>query len=502
MTWKSSIVPWQQCDRERRVLLEKAWEIGELSYKFTPSQLDLHQRIRKWEKKQGHGRTFAIDISRRWGKSQLGTVLEIEDAVRHTGWRIIYCAPQYKMVTKIVRPLMEWALQDCPPGLRPEWVKSEGTYYYRNGSKIELVGLDENPDGARGTGIDKVFLDEAAFCDNLEYLLTSILYPQMLGRSHARIIAASTPPVSPSHFWSSALVPEAIMQEAHDKRTLLDADQYSDEEKEEFIRAAGGRRSTACRREYFAEHVTDDTMAIIPEFREVEADVVKAMEPPVWRDCYVSMDPGWKDLTAVLFGYWNFEERCLFIEDELAAPRLNSDAVAAAIKDKELVLWHRSKRKGYNDDLKPQPFLRVSDNDPRLLYDLSTEHGLAFAATAKDNLDQQINALRVAVQNKRVRIHPRCRKLIAHLKNGVWKNEARKVFATEGGDLGHFDLIAALVYMWRNVQQHRNPAPKAERYVAGDIRIKEGKAGGSKWQGKPGESKFYRRGNRFYVRTK
>lgn len=491
--WVSPVRAWSDCSDERRVLLEHAWSIGELAYKLTPTQRETHAKIRRWQRKQTD-RVFALDSSRRWGKSALCLVLAVEDAMRNPGWRIVYCAPEYKMVTKLLLPLMAQLLIDCPPEMAPEWLKTEGLFRFPNGTRLELIGLDINPDGARGTGVDRVFLDEAAYFNNLEYLLQSVLYPQMLGRPHARIICASTPPISPSHYWSSELVVECISYGAHDRRTLEDADQYTVEEIEFFIQKAGGRKSTTCRREYFAEHVTDETMAIVPEFREVEADIVVAKTPPYWRDCYTSMDPGWKDLSAVLFGYWNFTEHCLYIEDEIAASRMTSAAVAEAIKRKELVLWDGVPRKaGDGFGVTTQPYLRVSDNDPRLLYDLAHEHKLAFVATQKDNLDQQINALRVAIADKRILIHPRCKMLVMHLKNGVWKNEARKVFAREGDDLGHYDLIAALMYMWRNVRRSKNPQPKAEEYIAGDLKKKRDLAGaeGSKW---------LRRAGRIFVR--
>jgi hypothetical protein len=299
------------------------------------------------------------------------------------------------------------------------------------------------------------------------------MFPQMLGRPWARIIAGSTPPVSPSHYWSAEFIPTAILEGAHSKRTLLEADQYTAEEKAEFIAEAGGKNSTTCRREYFAEHVVDETMAIIPEFRDCEETCVVAMKPPPWRDCYVSMDPGWADLTASLFGYWDFEKQLLVIEDELAAPRQNSRAIADAISAKEIALWKGVKLKKDKGQMGVQPFRRVCDLDNRLVADLWVEHKLLFVMTAKDNLDQQINAVRVMFSKGQIRINPRCKKLIQHLKNGVWKNETRKVFAREGGDLGHFDLIAALIYLVRNVQKWRNPAPKLETYVAGDLKAPE-----------------------------
>lgn len=496
--WVSPVIPWHTCDVARKAVLHRVWSRGDIVHHLSPSQQDSYAKYRTWELATRRiGRVYALDIARRWGKSLLCCVLAVQAALQHSGWRIVYCAPQFKMVNKILLPLMAQLLQDCPPGLRPIWNRTEGTHRFHTGSWIELIGLDVNPDGARGTGVDLVLLDEAGFFDNLEYLVQSVISPQMMGKKHARIVAASTPPVSPSHYWSQAVIPDAVKVGAHDLKTIEQADQYDWDEIEEFIRLAGGRKHVTCKREYFCEHVADENMAIIPEFREAADIIVRAPEKvPTWRDCYVSMDPGWHDMTAVLFGYWDFERQVLVVEDELAAPRMNSSEVAAGISLKETTLWEHCKRRSTDAKLKPQPFMRVSDNEPRLLYDLATQHHIVFQATQKDQFNQQVNGLRIAVQEHKIQIHPRCKVLVSHLKNGVWRNEARKQFAWEGGSLGHFDAIAALIYMWRNVQQKRNPAPKAERYVVSTKH--EGSSGHTesikRW------SRWSRRGQRYFVR--
>ena len=267
----------------------------------------------------------------------------------------------------------------------------------------------------------------------------------------------------------------------------------SREEKDEFIALAGGRKSVSCRREYFAEHVADSTLAIIPEFTDKEQQIVKKVDAPRWRDCYVSLDPGWKDLTGILFGYCWFEKKILVIEDEAAMPMANSKDIAAVVYAKEKQLWGGLRRysRSSSSGTREQPYMRWSDVKPETLSDLWMEHGLLFNQTKKDNLDDQVNAVRVAVQQERIIIHPRCQKLIAQLRNAVWKNEARKIFANEGRDFGHFDLVAALIYMYRNINWHRNPYPPGESYVAGvkipsTSRILTGERGGTKWKPKPG----------------
>lgn len=496
--WVSRVPHWTFASADQRALLEAAWRAGDLSFLLTPSQHDSYKKIRRWEKR-GQGRVYALDIARRWGKSVLCAVLALEDAFRYPGFRIVYVAPTYEMVKKILLPLIAKMTESCPPSLQPEWIKSEAVFTFPNGSRLELVGLDLRPDGARGTGVDKVILDEAGFFDNLEYLLVSVIFPQMLGREHARIIAASTPPLTPQHYWSSTVVPECMARDAHDRKTLDEADQYTPEEIEYFYSLMpGGRNGTAARREYGAEHVADSSLLIVPEFAEGEQLCVREVEPPVWRDCYTSLDPGFHDLSAALFGYWHFLEETLVIEDEFTAPRLNSREIANRIRRKEGELWGKVRRRGIGFETKPQPYLRICDRDMRLITDLQKDYGLAFIATQRDHQLQQVDQIRVAVQTGKIAIHPRCKKLISHLKNGVWKKIPTKQTGNEFGresEFGHFDLIAALVYMWRNVHKRRNPTPPLERFVCGDLPSNDnGKAPGPK-------SKWRREGQRWFLRS-
>lgn len=494
--YRADYTPWNHCDPQRQSAVRQAWLAGELSYKISPAQRQVYDAIRTWESSRSRqGRTYVLDIGRRFGKSSIMVLMAFEDALRHPGWRIPYYGPTHKDLMKFITEHLTKLIADCPPEMRPVWRQVDTTYYFTNGSQVEFIGIDRNPNGARGGAFDKCFMDEAAFYDNLETIIQSVLVPQMLGRPWARLIAGSTPPESPAHYWSQAVLPKAQREHASITRTFDDTDIYTPAEMDEFIAEMGGRKAVRCRRELYAEHVTDETLAIIPEFREVEKEVVLERSPPYWRDCYVSLDPGWADHTAVLFGYWDFERGILYVEDEISAPRLNSSAIAELIKTKETALWggkmcrDRSTRQNAYYEGRPQPYKRVSDRDPRLLHDLVMDHGLYFEQTQKDHLDQQINSLRNAVASKKIEIHPRCKVLVAQLKNGVWKNEARKVFA-HIGDMGHFDTIAALVYLWRNVHKRRNPAPIAEKHIAGDLKAKDG----------PQESKWSRRGGRIWLR--
>jgi len=101
---------------------------------------------------------------------------------------------------------------------------------------------------------------------------------------------------------------------------------------------------------------------------------------------------------------------------------------------------------------------RIADNNNViLLQDLSLMHGVHFAPTSKDALIAMVNEVRVFVGQGRLRVHPQCKEVIGCLSTAIW-NKQRTQF--DVSDLfGHFDALAAIVYMIRNLDQYTNPIP-------------------------------------------
>jgi len=468
--WSSPVVPWEYCDEERREALREAWSEGEISHQLTPSQYSTYEKLRTWEERPytERGRQFVLDCSRRWGKSMLLLLWLVENCLRSANRRYLYIGPERKQIEDLILPLMAAILSECPPELLPRYHGTRRVYEFPNGSRIELYGLDKNPNASRGGQIDGAVLDECGFFKRLKYLLKSVLRPQMLGRVWACLVLASTPPDTPAHPWSEEVVPEAIVRGAYDVKTIEDADQYPLEEIESFIADAGGRDDPDCQREYFAKHVADASRIVVPEYAAVAKEIVREVPRPAWFDAYTVMDPGWHDLLATLFGYWHFEDAVLVVEDELCEVKMASSRLATQLKAKENALWSGVQRLGSKGELKSQPYRRYTDREPRLVADLRTDHSLRFSVAKKDTPEQAVNQLRNAIEAKRILIHPRCVKLQAHLRAAIWKNELHKAFTWQGGLFGHFDLVAALIYMWRNVNRSRNPAPRTTLILTAD----------------------------------
>lgn len=418
------------------------WMVGKLRWKLKSHQRRMYEMYRAT-----NHRKVVFHCSRRIGKSYTLLTIANETAIRKPGAQIRYAAPTQKNVKEIILPVMRELLHDCPNEVRPEWKGQDGHFVYPNGSVLSIAGTDGgNADKLRGSACDLGIVDEAGFVDELKYLVRSILMPQFI-TTNGRMILSSSSPVSPAHDFVG------FMAEAEAADAMVRITIHEDSRPEviaripEWTKESGGAESTDWRREYLCELVTDETRAIVPEFDDAAAKalVTEAVRPPYF-DSYVAMDVGFNDLTAVLFGYWDFRRAVLVVEDELALSRMTTDDLAHGIRAKEASLsWPRG------------PLMRVSDTDLIVINDLNRLHNLGFIATQKDDKEAAINAVRMLVGEGKLAIHPRCKNLIAHLKYGIWNKHRTQFERAEG--FGHFDFVDALVYLVRNVRREKNPYP-------------------------------------------
>lgn len=431
------------------------WRMGLVSWKFHPAQLDIYEAINN-----STGSTFVINCSRQIGKSFMLCGFAIEYAHQHPGAKICYLAPTAKAVKKIILPRIKEILSDCPRDLLPEYKVNDQVYKFKNGSEIHIAGTDaERAENLRGQVFHLVICDEAGFMDKLDYVVSSILRPLTI-TVNGKIILSSTPPISPAHPFK-AFAEQAKVDKNYIKKTIHDNPLITDKVKEQYMKEAGGCESVAWRREFLAEFIIDENEAVIPEANEKKmAEMIKELIPyspgiqvtdnqmikPPFYDGYTVADLGYTDNTGILFGYWDFYKAILVIEDEALFNKPNTQIIANVVSQKETFLWNGKK-----------PYMRFCDGDPITISDLNSQHGLTFSATRNDELEASVNAVRLFVQDNKIVIHPRCVNLISQLQSATW-DSSRKKFSRSPGQ-GHFDLIAALIYMVRNIRRSRNPFP-------------------------------------------
>ncbi len=441
-----------------KAAVAQAWRQGELSYKFHKNQLKIYNAIQIDKSPR-----FFVLCSRRFGKSLLLTALSFEECIKHANHRVLYLAPTAKSASEIVDEIVGKLLIDCPEDLRPKPNTQTKEFRFNNGSILRVRGVNnESADNLRGGEAHLIILDEAAQMDNLQYVISSVCSP-MTATTKGRLFFATTPPITPDH--DSVKVYERLARKKTVMSfTLLDCPHIPDDEKIRMLEEAGEEeehayniiyhgahpKTTAARREYFCEFVTDASQAVIPEFtKEKQNTLVKEVKPPAFFKAYTGIDPGSRDNTGFIFGHVDFMEQRFVVEDCALLGNPSTQQIASTIKEAENRLWP------HISDVK-----RISDIDLRLIRDLaSPPYYLKLVKAQKSDMLASVNYLRNLVQTNRLIIHPRCTDLIRQMTNAVWNKNATDMARTQGYD-AHYDLISALRYVVRAINWNDNPFPE------------------------------------------
>jgi hypothetical protein len=451
----------------REQAIQALWEYGVLDYKLTEPQKIIKSGIL-----DDSSKISVVMCARRLGKSYLALTMAIEACLKNPDTIVKYVFPKQKAAKKNILPIMKTILEDCPKHLRPVFMAADLLYKFPNGSELQMAGSDNgNIENIRGGNSSLNIVDEAGFCDDLTYAVRSVLAPTTK-LTQGRTILVSTP----SRYEDHEFVQDWALKYQAEGRirvfTIFDNPQFT----EAIIKDAlddypDGEKDPGFRREYMCEIVRSADNSILPSFSsDVEKVVVRSdYVRPTFYDAYVSMDIGGSDLTAVVFGYYDYLNATLVVEDELIfGKEVNTKSVADAVREKEADLW----RNPIDESIVP-PYLRIADNNNLImLTDLQRDHGITFIPTRKDNREAAINGLDVGLSQHRVVIHPRCTHTLYHMKFARW-NKNRKTFLkikdSPSGKIkgGHADALAALIYLHRNIIKSKNPYPSGYGEVSG-----------------------------------
>jgi hypothetical protein len=375
---------------------------------------------------------------------------------------MIFAAPTRIEAEKIIDAVLPMVIDDAPEQYKPIERSSKHKYIFPStGSTLLIEGADEKKGNhLRGPHAHYVVCDEAGFWRHCHYVVKSVLLP-MAQRVHGKIVVQSTSPESVGHDFVG-LCTETIGNSAYYKFTVFDNPRLAEEEIAKTAREMASKEfkhdpwsDTFVKRELLCEFVTDHRRAVIPEFDEA-LHVVDSYERPEWVDCYEGLDLGLVDLTHLLYGFWDFANATLVIEDELCGNYMLTKVFAEKAKARERELWGALP---YYDNPTPHnrcPRGRYSDNEAQTLFDLAG-YGLSFAPALKVEKEAALNRLRQLFVTGKVKINRRCVNLIHQLKVGIW-NERRTDYERLPG-AGHLDGIDALVYMSRSIDRNRNPVP-------------------------------------------
>lgn len=430
------------------------WHRGDLEFKCHPVQKEMRDVFYKSEANT----TNVWLLARQSGKSTLLAILSLEICLRKKNSVVKILTDTKIHVQTIFEPIFNELLDDCPDTLKPVFYKKDYKYVFHNGSQIQLAGTDnKHYERLRGQKSSAVFVDEAGFCNELDYVVRSVLLPTTT-HTGGKIVLATTPPDEEVHDFYT-FVEEAEHNNTLIKKTIDDNPLLSKEQKEKIAAKMGGRHTNQFRREYLVELIRSEHNVVFPEFNE---ELIKKITqdwpvPPCY-DSYVSMDLGFKDLTAVLFGYYDFKKDKIVFQDEilLHGKDFQLPKLLSLIEEKEKELWYHQ----VTNEVK-EPLIRVSDVNPIATNEITKlSHGrIRFSTPKKDDKQAAINYLRVLLAQEKIIINPRCKNLIMHIKNCKWsKNKVEKQFARSEA-FGHYDLVDAAIYFVRSVNTKKNPYP-------------------------------------------
>lgn len=437
--------------------VEASWTLGRLYLHLNPSQRRIYDSYQI-------GRTknikYVANCSRKLGKSVLGLFIATEIAIQKKDALIAYIAPTVDNVQAYTRQLIQVVYKTCPEHLKPKFLKA--SIEFPNGSRILFrgvgKGIADSYHNLRSFAFDLIVLDEAGFSANLDEIVDGALLSTLLPRN-GNMLLLSTPPVTPDHAFKQ-YCDEAKLEGAYSEFTIRDS-HYTLEQQDKFIKAVGGEKSAKAQREYFCKFVIDTDFQIIPEWNDKYAiEVPHDRNWKYWHK-YLSLDPGWTDFSVCIFGWYNWSSKSLVICGEvmMKSPEQTTDLLAERIIAKELELF------GDKANIKK----RISDNNaPSLLRDFNLRHKLYFSPVeSKTLLEVMVSDVREIVKDGRLYVSPSCLQLLGCLRNGVFtKTKAGnrgKEFARSKA-FGHYDAIAALIYLVRELDQITNPLPAvAER---------------------------------------
>ena len=449
----------------RDELIAAAWQTGALKFLLRKHQYPIYDAI--WaclKDPDPKHNSHVINCARQFGKSFTELVVMVEYAIRYPDSTMLFVSPLKSQAFEIIYGKSFFRIfESCPAHLLPK--NNRETLTFANNSRIRVGGTDNhNYENLRGGSASMLILDEAGFMSHLDSGVLPALRP-MLQETKGKTIYSSTPPPNLDHPYVD------IYRDHRDKGhvnhfTIFDNKNMDDDGLTKLLEETGSTRehyTTLFRREFMAEFVQEDTVQIARDWNDENVAAVEHDEFFPYYHKYVALDPGVVDLTAVLYGYYDFQQAKLIIEDEFTinGPELTTELLSNAIKDQLHALNYSEK-----------PYRLIADNNNlHLIQDLGKLYGLPFIGTSKTRLESKnnqdegmVNKLNMWLRQGRVIIHPRCEQLLGCLRYGIWvESNGTRQFG-KSKKYGHFDHLAALMYLVRNVDIYTNPVPHTHNF--------------------------------------
>lgn len=484
------------------------WDRGKLRYLLRPAQVILYDNFKHWQITNPDSPGPVIfNCHRGMGKSFLLLSLAVERCLQIPGTSAAYGGPELEKTWEIVghnwNNLQFSQMGYCPLSLRGSPKNGTHTILFHNprwpdglNSTLQVFGINGGHGNLqRGKRYSMVVVDEAGFCDDLEYVVGGVLQPTFIGQPDPIMLLSSTPPKTAGHPFVTTYVENAQADGRLFMMTQPDNPSQKERDDVERVVLAGGKskESTDWRREALCELISDIGLLAVPSFTlKKDAIVLPSWDRPSHFYPLVSGDLGFKDYNGIVFSYLDFLKQKLVIEEEFFRNFLSTKELAGAVVEREGRLWDKTPH--YADRR------RWADGTSQQLADLQREHSLHFSyPKAGEKWDKWAGLayLDTLFLNERIVILPPCMNLIFQLSNAV-KNDRltdmERIPRPEFQDptkpaAGHWDLLWALAYLVHCCKSYWNMNPfPADMLVGTDIYIPpDWKPDAQKWCPNGGE---------------
>ncbi len=444
------------------------WQSGYLKYKMRRhGQRRIYDFVKEWKARNPKDiGPIVVNSHRRLGKSYMADVFCLERCAAMPGMETRVIAPTDEDCERIHKKQIDKILNDLPEGVT---VKPSGrTYVVRNAawgnpklySTLTLEGSEHKKGNRqRGLASDIVVLDEFRDMEDPEALIEEIIAYHFVGRKNPLLLIISTPPSTMAHPMVKRYIPEAQDAKAYVCIKATENPDFTEDDRRMVLKVCrDGENGIAWRREALCELIPDPTGLIVPEFVELEhlgayqEIVVPTYPRPQFYYPRVCVDTGYDDYNGAIYYYIDFLKQLMVIEGELWVHRQTTKSLKEMLVAKAKEVFPNP----------PHSILFEGDLPKQQQADMAEMLQFMVLPVDKTEKAVQIAAFRDTVRRKKLRIvGPRCPICIYQLRNATYSTSNPKDFVRNEDDdeLGHCDMLAAMIYGHRKAMWGANPYP-------------------------------------------
>lgn len=276
-------------------------------------------------------RRKAALCSRRAGKT-IGILLHfLKLCTEHDNRKCLYIALTYGTAKDIAWDDLKQLDRALSLGCR--WNEVELKATLPNGSSIKLAGADKPKEieKFRGQKFIAVALDECgSFGDYMRSLVDEVLSPALMD-FNGYLILLGTPAARHAGLFYEATTQESLGWSLHgwtwEANYLIPEDPHAWIAKERERR--GLKDSDAIYLREYCGRWARGSDRLVYQF---DADKNVWRTPPVWTDCFLGMDFGYIDDTALVVVGYNKTDPTLYVLETYKSPRMLTDAIAAEVR--------------------------------------------------------------------------------------------------------------------------------------------------------------------------